>query len=369
MVVTVDRAGLLAQYADPEGGASEGCRLLLPARRSELAAITDAVERANEELAAELSADSVSGGRPPAFVPRGLVVLVAAESEEELDVWVSTFAEQLAERGWHGVIEPFVPPPSIAVDRLQGHGVAAVLALAGAVDESTGRVVVPWQRDEGLAIGLTALAGDWLSKEGALRLTGAVTSQPEEPELPEALFDVLRDGADYRRTCEVSRTGAAESRQVAFDRTGHVVVSVVGQAAPVDHVQSLIELCTRHQIPVDWTVVMECRALSSGFIELYKHSGREPGLPRYYMNHRERDREYLPDAFLWQAVTETHLGRLTTLGPGWTVESVGRGLWSVRHDEPSRWLRTESDRVRPDASLLAQAREQFGALLLPGDRR
>lgn len=74
-------------------------------------------------------------------------------------------------------------------------------------------------------------------------------------------------------------------------------------------------------------------------------------------------REHIPDAYGLQVLTSTHLAKAHDLS-AWTITDLGNERHLVQHPDPAAWFAHRS----PEPQILAEARHDFGDLILTPER-
>ncbi len=309
-------------------------------------------------------------GRRPVLVGRSVVWEVQTQHPDGPRHWLTVFAQAMDAAGHDGEIGPFSFRDPGRMDTLvDGRKVPSVmLALAwkGHGTYPNGSALAAWRTDHGVIPTLVDLAVRFL--EATPGHTTAEVGQLvdlQAGELPEAIGRALAAESIAAPVVWARRAGLHLNRAITFDRRGHVLLSVATEPARLFEATEMI--CAEFGVVAgehcEWAVLVE-DGIAPDFADSYRYA-RGLRLPRYYERFRDQDADRLPDVFAWQMLGARHLANAHDLSR-WTQEAVG-DLTLVRTPDLTTWLTpddTDPTRLKVDPDQLAQARQDFGPMIL-----
>jgi hypothetical protein len=162
------------------------------------------------------------------------------------------------------------------------------------------------------------------------------------------------------------RFGIELNREVTFGSLGHVLFSLATGsssllAAAEEMCADLAGIASTH---CEWAALLE-RGLAHDFYDGYRHARGTRLSDYYYRFGHNEDTDYFADAFAWQMVGPHQITKATDL-VRWNVEPLG-DLTLIRKPRLIDWVALDDSdptRLKVDPDQLAQARQDFGAMIM-----
>lgn len=361
-----------------------------PVTKKTVAAVETAIDATNllaETRWLDLDGESTVGRRPTQL-PGAVALELESQHPDGPRDWLTAFAEALDVAGFRGKVVPHVMPRNGRFDTL-GNGQPAsclmvVMAWEGHGEVSHNRAAVPvWDLDRRVAASSVVVAppGGPSPAEAIPELVEAgiaflgttpgnieaavgTVASVKASDLAETLTHALQ--SEHASFVWVRKYGLHENRQVTYGPDARVSFALwTDQQRLLDQAEdmlaSLVDVADQH---AEWAALLE-NGIGHALPDSYEHSGRGARLDPYFEGFRYRDREYMPDAFVWQLLGAGHLARAHDLSR-WQVEQIGN-LTLVRKPALTDWLSANGENpgmVRLDRAELEAARADFGDMIL-----
>jgi len=371
--VTVDNAGFAPSLEE-----APDSLVVLFAREGSLdrdarAALSTAVEAANDAAERWGAGDPDVQGNQPAATPHGPVVFVESWESDTVRPWLDIVAEHLGHQGWSGRLTPIKPEyPPMYRTRTPHEiwGYAAVLFLAGWRSkegrQNNVRAIPPWRADPKLSAELAKWAVDWAALiEGDLYLDHRMTSFRVEQDFAlQTLADALV--MDVPHPSVTGCEGTDVVRRVSFDSLGRLIVTTrnVGDAWHAQ-VTNLLDVVQHHAHRCEMALVRQA-LVKADLINVInflpptlpnKRSDRSPAF--YYDTRRDFDGSTVPDACGVLLLTDAHLARARDL-TRWRMSQPAPGKTLLEARDLAVWF--AQPEIEPKVS--TGARADLGDMIL-----
>jgi hypothetical protein len=285
-------------------------------------------------------------------------------TDEQTQEWLGVFAEELARRGRAGQVTA-APQARFPAD-FDGYFIQPRLTcyLALTVEDPSGYFAPGpgrWLGKEDLTRDLCRFAVEWGPMPGAATYLSESTSEVliGDPRPAEALLAGVTRSAQagvmyllsqpYRTRSVEFLSGARVAFQAAADSRGAATPDWRGQAEAVTG--ALLRLPER----LDYGLIRPAAGFGFGSktpTDPYVRDG-------LYDLNRHMWSQYVQDAHGSQLLTRQHLERAHDLS-AWQVTEVARGRFLVKAADLAPWW----DSYTPDPDVLAQARSDFGDMIM-----
>ncbi|WP_426297748.1 hypothetical protein [Arthrobacter sp. R-11] len=330
-----------------------------------LEAVEAAVRVANQEAAdAGWSDDAFTEGVSDSDA--GPVALMSRTGAEQgVRAWLDAFARQLQSLGLAGKV---TAAPQVIFPRwLNNDDLAQQLTVFAAyrtddltlLEEQERRM--SWAVPAELTARVTHMGSDWGRFEGAdVYLQRSIhQTLTRNPDVGQALASGAarfgQAGVTYLRTEPRRKVSMSLSTQ------GRVCYSIMDDTMLwQDRLARLAEPLLAFPVDTDLAFVQHSKADTTTWDDL---SNGRPALPyvresqiRY---NRHLSAQYIPDAHGVQLLTDAHLAHANDLSE-WIIEPLGGGRHLVQAKDMEPWYA----QIDPDPQTLAQARADFGGMLL-----
>lgn len=368
MTTGVDVPALVANAAEADSCPFVFSQATHPVETDAVAALALAIESANALVTAQIPGLAM-GAEHPYLSPRGPASSVSMSpqvNDEAIARWFVVLAAALTKEGWSGALRP-QPWTDHPDERPHAEPwLAVTLALTGWSESAHQVVVPPWQARPEVIPQLVDLVLEWArGVDGELWFTRLTAMRGEERQVAAALHARLTE-SESRGFSTVHRQGTSAERRARFSSYGHLTLEE-RSSAPLDQ-----RLASLRSAWADWVPRVDRSATTgdvgpghpSWFLELAR---RDAKLPKWYYPHsRNLDDQRVPDACVEQVLTQKHLDAANNLS-NWNVVEVAPGRFLVAHTQPSRWFLPAAPGelgTRVDPEVLAQARQDFGSMVL-----
>jgi hypothetical protein len=310
-------------------------------------------------------------GSGVSLTPQGPVILVDfCDEAAALESWLAQVAVELSARGITGKLGPIRTDTSSIDNETRVTVTTAALTVPidwTAFDHDVATLhgaVRGWYADTDLTAKLVARLVRWCLFPGPVYLRHRVAQFRIAPEQAEPFVTAaLRAGPPVILTCA---TDDGDFHQIAFDLHGQVTLTrrrsgqtweqdVASLERILTDVAPLLEqgLIRRSDREASWDATVN-NALQSA---PYGGEGILHGLRLTTM--RKLFARRTVDAYGIQILTDKHLSNAHDLSH-WDIQNLGNGRHLVRAHDLSPWYTHDT----PDAQTLAQARDDFGDLIL-----
>lgn len=341
------------------------------------AALAEAIQRVNATTGDwDPKWNSPPTGCRPERSTRGPWAIVTFPEEDVglMSRWLTALADDLMRHGWQGRLERILEdqrPPRIHPGTEQ-FTVTVDLGLSGW--GSTNMQLPVWRTQPDSVPALVGLAAAWLSSvPGSAWLGNPEWSGGSLPEILRVLGETLAD-PESRKNPQVVAGVEGKLRRVHFSNTGRVGL-VDHQEQPLD-----VRLDVIRQVLAEWATRVDSAQVAGDFFEDYPNHRVEWGRramaahpPNIYSpGLRGPHLTKVPDACVMQLLTPEHLAHAHDLSE-WLIDEVSPKRFIVAHPQPEAWFLppptgAAEPGTRVDPGVLAQAREDFGDMLMtPAD--
>ena len=304
-------------------------------------------------------------------------VVVMAEDVLDVRAWITHLCTALESRGVHGLLvaAPSRWPPLSAYPTSLWPQPAALLGYRLATPwtlREGGKLGSGWGVDPAVTADLIQQAVTWLSAVDGetFAIQGLFSSRVQLEDLPELMQLGIRH--DQKNHARRIRRRPLESASVELSSGGEVAYQhcVAGQPA-IEHLDHLRAALLWRPELVDWAIIrytpgVPSRGWRGGYFNHYPAPPQNTNST--WTRHRHLWERFVPDANGIQLLTTHHVERARDLS-GWTVTPAGTDRWLVEAADLGAWFGpTTSDEMVanqwPDPAVLAQARSDFGPLIL-----
>lgn len=292
----------------------------------------------------------------------GCAILDAPESEADAWGWFGLLAERLEAVGVSGVITALKEDsgPQWAQPGSLGLGwglIAQFTPLLGTTPTQyrTGTLDL----DPAVAERVSAICGEWAAAPASTTYFYEDFIFPTDPT---HVVDRLARGAKRQRVAQAVwiDENKHEVRTVALETRARLYVTVGAPSTEWEvPVRSLGRLAMTLAPFVEHALIRRVIPRSLDWSQVEEHDPKPPGQTWRFDSNLEVQRRYVPDAYGAQILTDEHLRHAHDLS-GWHVRPLENGRNFVAHRRASAWFAS----AVPSPDVLAQAREDFGELML-----
>jgi hypothetical protein len=287
-------------------------------------------------------------------------------TDEQTEEWLDVFAEALTGLGWAGQVtaapQAFFPEDFggyFGQPRLTCYLALAVEDPSGYFAPGPGR----WLAEQDLTADLCRFAVEWTAMPGAATYLSEATSQVliDDPRPAQALMTGAVRSAQASVTTLLTKPYRTRSASFYFNArvSFQAGADFSGTATPAwrDQARAVIEPLLYLPERMDYGMIRADGGLGSSFTA----SGRaEPYVDESLCAlNRHMWSRYVPDAQGMQLLTRQHLDRAHDLS-SWSVTEVAQDRFLVQAADLAPWW----DSYTPDLAVLAQARSDFGDMIM-----